>query len=736
MKANSKKLVIGSLLLATLCWQTIQLGAQQAKDQIAVDLSLSHQDDEQVVKGMLDQTRGAEYPLLLQRFFGDEATEAADALDSNAEELIESVSSAAGEKARENLDEEIEERQKKPAPRATVVPKANTARKPSQSIPAKSSPKTSPTRKPAAKPAAKPSRSGFYNGPRSNWRPVVFGFQLVAQDGAPENGKFDVKLSESDKGLRAAAEDKKTFETKDAKATRTQKAETNYTKDGTTFGIEIKHTEVIEAVSKANGANFRKETTLLWGAEVAACPDINGVTSGTGKAKVSTKTVFTDGAQPMTISTDFDLQAKLTGHVNDQAEMTHYDLQLDAYTTNAGYEDALKRDLIKEIKIKDGKYGLHYDVTGNTIEVSDGTYRGNRTPAKMGKATAHTLTPMSGADTTVIRSAISPMVPSIWNSANDMYETAQENWKNYGCVEVSCKAPKQSLKPGEEVTISTETVHLKDGGKIKAELSAEAYPGAVTPEAQSGAPGATFTFTKEGEGSAYFNVKSVSKRGIGKGDIQFLHELEEPSEDGAWVGTVTARRRKYEEREKRSGANLEENGGYLELMTDVRLKLTGRLDRTVEATNANIANLSGDQVQVDHEYDKYKVDEGYCGPNAVPYKGPKEITRTSTTKAEFKKETRVFVEADRTNGTISFSLPETNGRTVHSYVHTSPCDVHDKANTNEAIDEEVATVGGDFSFSFPIDPAQKTIRGSITVNAEDGTETEYTWELRRNQPGK
>jgi hypothetical protein len=65
--------------------------------------------------------------------------------------------------------------------------------------------------------------------------------------------------------------------------------------------------------------------------------------------------------------------------------------------------------------------------------------------------------------------------------------------------------------------------------------------------------------------------------------------LEEPSEKGAWVGTVTARRRNYEEREKRSGANLEENSGYLEIMTDVRLKLTGRLDRTVEATNANIA---------------------------------------------------------------------------------------------------------------------------------------------------
>ncbi len=736
MKLKHRKFLISSLLLTGLLWQTIHLGAQQTANQVTVDLAAENQGDEPAAKGLLSQARGVELPVLLEKVFGDEAEAAAEALDGDAESLINSVSTAAGEKAQDNLDEEIEERQKKSSSKPAVAPKANTAKKPAQSSPAKPSIKSSPAKKPAAKPAAKPTRSGFYNVPQSLWRPVAFGFQLVAQDEAPASGKFDVKISESDKGLRAAAEDKKTFETKDAKATRTQKAETRYTKDGTTFGIEIEHSEVIEAVSKTNGMNFRKETKLLWGAEVAACPDVNGVSSGTGKAKVSTKMVFADGTQPVTVSSDFDLQAKLKGYVNDQAEMTRYDLQLDAYTTNAGYEDALKRDLIKEIKIKDGKYGLHYDVTGNTIEVSDGTYGGERTPAKIGKATAHALTPMSGADATVISSAIGPMVPAIWNSANDMYKNAQESWKNYGCVEVSCKAPKQSLKPGEEVTISAETVHLKDGGKIKAELSAEAYPGAVAPESQSGAPGATFTFTKEGEESAYFNVKSVSKRGIGKGEIQFLNELEEPSENGAWVGTVTARRRHYEEREKRSGANLEENSGYLEIMTDVRLKLTGRLDRTGDATNANIANISGDQVQVDAEWDRYKVDEGHCGPNAVPYSGPKVMTRTSTTKAEFKKETKVFVEADRTSGSVTFSLPETNGRTVHSYVHESACAEHDKANTNKAIDEDVATVGGSFSFSFPIDPSQKTIRGSLTVKEEDGSKTDYTWELRRNQPGK
>lgn len=62
-----------------------------------------------------------------------------------------------------------------------------------------------------------------------------------------------------------------------------------------------------------------------------------------------------------------------------------------------------------------------------------------------------------------------------------------------------------------------------------------------------------------------------------------------------------------------------ENGGYFETNTNVQLKLTGRLDRSVDAANAHIALVNGEQEHVDYEYDRYKVDEGYCGPSAVPY---------------------------------------------------------------------------------------------------------------------
>lgn len=497
--------------------------------------------------------------------------------------------------------------------------------------------------------------------------------------------------------------------------------------------MEIKVTKIIEAVSKPDGKSFRQEMSMSWGAKVAACPDANGISAGSGKTKVVSKTTYTESGVTTIITNDFDVQAKLTGKVNDEAKLTHYDLQADAYLTTSGAELAFERNLMKEVKVRDGRYGIHFDIPGNTIEQSDGTYGGKRTPAKIGKIGGRDLTPMPQADVKNIGAAIGSLIPALWTSANEMYKTAEKNWRNYGCVEVKCQAPKTTLKSGEEVVVSAETVHLQDGSRINAEMKAEAFGGQVTPEEWRAKPSADFTFTQESEESSILEFKSTSKRGIGKGEVEFQIEREkvEPTENAVWTGTITAEREASEKRETRSGANLAENGGYLETKTNVRLQLTGKLDRTVDATNAHLANVTGEQVQVDYEYDRYKVDEGYCGPNAAPYKGPKEITRTSKNTANYAgQETRVFLEIGSTRGSLNFSLPEITGRTVHSYVHKSPCADHDRANTNEAIDEDAPTVGGNFSVTFSIEPGQKTIKGTFTANQE-GSITVYTWELTR-----
>jgi hypothetical protein len=711
---KNKKTIISTLLFISLLCQAITVYPQQVGFGTAIITDSIEQDANEVYKSLLRQAHDDASLELLKKLFGGDAEAATNAMGANPEQLYRSVNSTASTRSGEWLEEEIAKR-KEQSKKSPVVAHGT---------------KTLPVKRPGRRTA--PGRKlGFVGPARLDWRQLAFGFQPLSRQ---QNEKPDVKMTETDKEIKAEGTDKKNFETKEAKGTRTQKAETRYTKDGKTFGMEINDEQIIEAVSKPDGKSFRKEISILWGAEVAACPDANGVTAGTGKAKVLSKTIYVENGVKVTMTSEFDLQAKLTGRVNDQAEMTDYDLQLDAYTTNSGYEDALRRNVIKEIKIKDGRYGIHYDITSNTIEVSDGQYGGKRTPAKMGKATGRALTSMSNAEATLIDKAIGPMVPSIWNSANEMYKSAQRNWQNGGCIEVACKVPKTTLEDGEEVAISAETVHLQDKTKVNAQLNAEGFLGQATPEIQRAAPTGRVTFTQEGDKDSMIEIKSISKCGIGEATIEFKvkkEKEEDSTEAGVWTGTITAKREHREERDKRSGANLEENGGYATTTTNVQLRLTGQLDRTVEATNAHIANVTGVQEMVDFEYDRYKVDEGYCGPNAVPYKGPKQITRTSTTTASYNKDARVFVEIGGTSGSLTFSLPEITGRTVHKYVHKSPCAAHDRVNSNEAIDEEAPTTDVSFSFSFPVDPAQKVVKGTITITEEDGSTTTYSWELTR-----
>ena len=696
----NKSIFTPLFLAACILAQAIFVAAQRPD----LVTEVAETDKDQIFNKMLQQAQGQHHLELLERLFGNDAEAAVGVFDEGAEQLSNAVYETVIQKASDDLENQITDRSEMKGPKAIIAPAAKPVK---------------------GKAATK--RVSFIDQ-RLNWRDVAFGFQSL-----PDDEKPDIKMTESDKEIRAEGSDKKSFETKDAKGTRTQKAETKYTRDGKTFGVEIKNVQVVDAISKPDGKSFRQELSMLWGAEVAACPDANGVTAGTGKAKISSTTTYTENGVTTTIVSDFKLQATLTGHVNDQAEMIHYDLKLDAYLTSSGQESAFERKLVKEVKIKDGHYGIKYDIPGNTIEVSDGKYGGQRTPPKMGQSSGTKLTAMTDADATTVAKSFGPMVPSIWNSANEMYKTAQHHWKNSGCVEVATTVPRLLLKSGESVSVTAETVHLQDGSKPHAKLNAEGFHGDVTPESQRGAPSATFTFTQTGDEDPSVRVESISKRGIGKGWAEFQLRRENDPTAGVWTGTIKADRKHRVERDKRSGANLAENGGYAETTTTIQLQLTGKLDRSVEAANAYIANVTGNQELVDHEYDKYKIDEGYCGPNAVPYKGPKEITRTSTTTATYESQTRAYVEIGSGGGTITFSLPDTYGTTIHKYVHRSPCPDHDRTNTNEAEDAEAPSAGGDFSFSFPIDPTRSVVQGTITVTGDDGTTTTYTWELTRRQ---
>jgi chaperonin cofactor prefoldin len=495
MKRHHQKIFLSFFVLTALILQTLPVGAQQIEFPATTAQDQNLQDRANNFNVLLQQGRGAELKGLLAALFGSDAEAAQKALDEKADELFRAVGDAGAEKNREVREEEIKDRKDNlKIDFDRLSPKKNA--------------RLEPLRAPLT--------------PKRDWRAFAFGFQPFE---AVQDGKPDVKITQSDKEIKAEGKDEKNFETDKASLKRTQKAESKFIKDGEVFGVEIKHTETIEGKSKTGSQYFRKETLMMWSARVAACPDVKGITAGTGKGSVTAKTTITDGSgATATVTRTVAADTKTTGHVDDEAEMTHYDLEAEAVETIQGYQDAEARGLMTDVTFKDGTYRLRYEMTGNKIEINKTAEGVPRIPAKMGKIVVKMVPGSNPEDVKRTDKAAGALVAGIWNHTNDMYKAARSNWRNYGCVEIVAIAPKMRLKKGERIIINAETVHKQDGGKVNARLEAGALDATVSPENQQASPGAKFTFVHGDLEKSDFTVESFSKRGIGIGGLEFITE--------------------------------------------------------------------------------------------------------------------------------------------------------------------------------------------------------------------
>ncbi|HEX9959979.1 MAG TPA: hypothetical protein VGB00_03550, partial [Pyrinomonadaceae bacterium] len=541
MKIRRKTICLSLWLLFALVFNTaIPIRAQQQQqteeiqipeNKIAATANLKPAEQ---FKELRLNARGADFPALLRSIFGSDAEAAAKAIDEDTDELFQVVGETLNEKSNETLMEETEERKEKL--KASLVEQVNRNK-------VKSNVKTPLKTKNPAAPRKTGSRRTI--APRFDWRALAFGFQPL-QPFSPQrqDGKPDVKITQTDKEIKAEGETRKDFETDKATMKRTQKAESKFIKDGEVFGVEIKHTETIEGKSKTGSQYFRKETVMMWNAKVAACPDVKGISAGTGKGSVTAKTTITDDSGATAAVTRIvAADTKTTGYVDDDAEMTHYDLEAEAVETISGYDDAAARKLMTDVTFKDGAYRLRYEMTGNKIEINKTAEGGPRIPAKMGKIVVKMVPGSNVEDVKRTDKAAGALVAGVWNHTNDMYKAARSHWRNYGCVEVVPKAPKTRLKKGEQIAITAETVHKQDAGKVNARLEAGALDATVTPETQQGTPSAKFTYTHGDLEKSDFTIESFSKRGIGIGGLEFI--TEQPC-NGAVSGKIEVTMRKTE----------------------------------------------------------------------------------------------------------------------------------------------------------------------------------------------
>ncbi|HYP51673.1 MAG TPA: hypothetical protein VEQ34_12085, partial [Pyrinomonadaceae bacterium] len=351
IKQQNKKIFLSLWRLISLLWQTIPVLAQQQQAQEEIQIpenkigAAANLKPAERFAELRQTARGAEFPALMQKIFGADALVALTAIDADSAELFKAVGETLDEKSNETLMEETEERKEKL--KADLINQVNQ-NKVKSNVKSPAKPK---------KPATRASKTvSLTNAPQLDWRQLAFGFQPLQTLSPPpqQNGKPDVKITQTDKEIKAEGEDKKDFDTDKASVKRTRKAESKFIKDGKNFGVEIKHTEIIEAKSKTDGTTFRKENIMFWSALVAACPDVNGITAGTGKGYVNAKTFITsaDGATA-TLMRDVTDTTKTTGYVNDEAEMTHYDLEADALEIIRGYDDAAAKKLLTDVVFKD-----------------------------------------------------------------------------------------------------------------------------------------------------------------------------------------------------------------------------------------------------------------------------------------------------------------------------------------------------------------------------------------------
>lgn len=662
---------------------------------------------------LLKESRGTETSQLLRPIFGTETEAAIAMLDEENSELIEEVNSA--------VLTEVETDDKAEIEKIRESIKNGVPQKTETGIP--------------GKPAVRGRKTGYYFEPTVDWRRLVFAFQPVLN---LQGG--DVKVSKNGGEISSAGERKKTFETDKAVMTRTQKAETKFIKDGKTFGVEIRTTEVIEGRSKTDDSTFRKVTEIMWKSSVAACPDANGGESGTGGANIKSETAVTGKAGTAKMSRIVNVTSKSLGNVNDEAEMTEYDLLADATETTSGYDDATRRGLLSDVVLKDGVVKLRYEITGNRLEIID-SENGGRTPAKIGKLVVKKVPGTSGDAVKTADKAAGALVAGIWNHTNDMYKAARSNWRNYRCVSIDARSPKTRLKKGESVAITAETVHRQDGSKVNSRLEAGALDAAITPEVELGKPRVTYRYTHGDATTSDFTVESFSKRGIGIGGIRFITETECA---GGYSGTIEITKKKTETETKVTAKSQHVSDQYYS-GTDTH-NWSFDYSATISITDSDVSRHEDGSVSVSlrglvtanaariAEEKSDWVTQTDCFPDP-----PKRAGQNAFSLME-ERGTLQGMAADGTltldagNYRLNFGIPEIEGTNTHRQA-VKPfgwCMPEQNPPSDETTSDPMSFSAENVNVEESYDPARMdVIEGSKTFEDDMGFQVTIKWSLRK-----
>lgn len=561
----------------------------------------------------------------------------------------------------------------------------------------------------------------------------------------PADG-IDVVEVETDTSFRSTATEQKVTDLPEATVTRVQAVDSEVGFDGkNTMSKRMSTDETVESASKSDAKKVTKTSKNSFAAAFEICPDFEGVVRGTGTVKFYSQTTINTGRQLAALTTDFTVDFRVTAYVNDDAEMTHFDLKGTAIEKTLGFDRARRLDLITSTNgVTDGTRSTFIQFENNTPPRSvESEFGGKRSvSAELGNGTSKPLPTNTSADNLRLDQASRLASEAFVIDLDLLMRSSISRWQNYECVTVKCTAPKTSLMPNESVDVAAVSVSNLDQSKFNAKLNGTGTR-SVTPEVQDAKPSAIYSLTAPDKEKATLIVKSVSRRGIG------LEVLEIPVEESKkkppvkkgppppkatvpiWTGTVKAvRTYKNFERGKADGRLLRQLRN-VESTYNIEILLTGDRDLSGGIVNNFIGNARAGYVKEETRERLYASGRMSCNSSII--ESPETQKNILTYRGDSSGRVNVAVAINGSIAHIDFSPLPLQAAFTHAYIYETACPSYNNVNTKTVRSEHLIDVTeSGFEVDFSIDPsAANVLTGSKTVTESDGSETTYTWNLSR-----
>jgi hypothetical protein len=436
------------------------------------------------------------------------------------------------------------------------------------------------------------------------------------------------------------------------------------------------------------------------------------------------------------------MEFHITGFVNDDAEMTHFDMEGVISEKIIGLDRAVRLGLVAEKPgFKDGSASIVYNVDNNKPPVrgSSGT---SDTDITIGNVKAKVF----GIETEEQDSRIAKFVK--WGlginliELNNLMRTSISRWHNGECVDVECTAPKSTLKPNEVIDVTAVSISKHDLGKFNAKLNGSGSA-SVTPSDQDGTPQAVYTLTAPAKEAGEIIVRSTSRRGIGLGLLTFggvkppkkppvkTPPVKQPPCDGGWTGTVKAVRTKREDKEKGQDGRLVRQVDSKRETYDIKVTVLGTRDTSAGILNNYHGNAEASFFSTVYSERNYAPGKMSCDKAIIstPQTQKMEIQE----KGELNEKILVAIAINGNRGIIDFSGPGVPAERIITRIYESSCPSYNAVNSS--VDRGSGLIerpGVGFEIHFMIDASSPNVmKGSQTVQNSDGSETMFTWDLSR-----